>query len=228
MKTQTLFKLYIAMALLYVIALCLHEDLAWAAKPLLLPPLIAAVAGFSVFPTRRLLLLALVFSWFGDVTLMFAPHSQWYFICGLLLFLIAHLMYIALFAKIKRSGSGTFYALYAGWVAVAVYLCAMLYVLFPKLGALQIPVVVYAVVISTMLAMALLGLFRWPSPSNRYIFAGAVCFVLSDSLLAFDKFHTPLPMASVWIMSTYLAAQGLLSVGILNQNKRQQESPAAC
>jgi uncharacterized membrane protein YhhN len=223
MKTAVLLKIFIAVGLSYLMLLLLgNEDIAWFMKPTLLPLLIAGVAASQKFPTKNTLLLALLFSWLGDIVLMFANKGELYFIIGLVLFLTAHILYIVLFnkqQKIQNSKDKTW--LYIGLVSVIGYLFGMLFVLYPTLGGLKIPVTIYAIVISTMLLMTIKGLTAWKSPANYYIFAGAICFVTSDSLLAFDKFYTPIPMPSFNIMSTYLVAQFLIAFGILVLNKKQ-------
>lgn len=227
MNTRGLLKLYLFTAASYLLLLLLAEDWAWLTKSLLLPSIVAAVNNAGWFATRRLLTWALLLSWFGDVTLMFAQRSEWFFIMGLVLFLAAHLLYILVFARQAKMRRGN-RAMIVGAPFVLIYLGTMLYSLYPSLGSLKIPVTVYAVVISTMLLMAINGLDSWCGRERYIIFAGAVCFVLSDSLLAFDKFHTPIPWASFGIMSTYLAAQYLIASGILMINKKQQtQRPAA-
>jgi uncharacterized membrane protein YhhN len=61
--------------------------------------------------------------------------------------------------------------------------------LLPSLGDLTIPVFIYALVISTMLLFAFA--LMWKKPANWYILIGAVIFVSSDSILAFNKFYNP-------------------------------------
>lgn len=62
------------------------------------------------------------------------------------------------------------------------------------------PVVLYMIVIGTMAAMALFT-------KNKYAIIGAILFVLSDSILAWHHFATPIPYSSIFIMSTYYSAQ---------------------
>jgi uncharacterized membrane protein YhhN len=66
----------------------------------------------------------------------------------------------------------------------------MLSVLLPGLGDLKVPVSVYALTISIMLVMALKGAFNWQNNSKHIVLIGAVFFVTSDSILAFNKFNT--------------------------------------
>ncbi len=222
MKSAALLKSFVAVALIYLVILLGREDVAWFMKPLLLLFLIASVAASAQFKTKSLLLSALVFSWLGDVVLMFADQGELYFIIGLLLFLTAHVLYIVLFSRQYKTKSATPGSrFYIALALIIGYLMAMLYVLYPTLGGLKIPVTVYAIVISAMLLMAVRGLFLSQNPGNYYIFFGAVCFVTSDSLLAFDKFHAAIPLASFNIMWTYLAAQFLIVFGLLALNKNE-------
>ena len=97
----------------------------------------------------------------------------------------------------------------------------MMVVLMPYLGDLLLPVFVYAMTISIMLLFALKGFLNWQKPANIYIFIGAIIFVASDSVLAFDKFYAAIPYSSFFIMSTYLAAQYLIVIGILKLNEKK-------
>ena len=107
---------------------------------------------------------------------------------GLLAFLIAHVVYMVLFTREKRPYP-TLYrnAIRWGFTAILLYLVGMLNMLMPYLGPLQVPVVVYAFTISVMLATAFIGFSAWPTPAKYQILIGAILFVLSDSILAFDK-----------------------------------------
>ena len=96
------------------------------------------------------------------------------------------------------------------------YLITFWYLLLPSLGTLKIPVIVYSMVISGMLAMSIYVDSIVDSKSSKWIMAGAICFVLSDSILAINKFLTPIPQAAVAIMSTYLFAQFALVKGFLS------------
>lgn len=61
---------------------------------------IGAVSDISAF--RTLILMALLFSWAGDVLLMFQQSDSIYFLLGLSSFLIAHLFYIFFFHRVKK------------------------------------------------------------------------------------------------------------------------------
>ncbi len=212
--------------LLFVLISGLHllSLLAWPAaaaytKPLLLPLLIMAVWQAGAAPFRSLLIAALFFSWIGDVVLLFAHKGELFFIGGLVAFLIAHVCYILLFNKtISQYARARNYQWWA-WVLLIVYLTGLMSLLFPHLQALKIPVLVYGFVIGAMMATAIRGWAYWPAGAARWIVLGAAAFVISDSLLAVNKFYTPLPLAPFFIMITYLGAQ----YGIVRGSLRHEE-----
>lgn len=163
-------------------------------KPLLIPVLAWSLIGAD-WARVRWVLVALLLSWVGDILLML-PFDL--FVFGLASFLLAHIFYIRHFWSAWDRSASPFQPLYL--IGVMVYLIGLLYLLFPVLGAMQVPVIVYGTVISAMLLLAL----QTDRPGYRL---GALLFVLSDSILAINKFHTPLPLASLWVMGTYGMAQ---------------------
>ena len=215
-------KIFVGISVFYLLLIAIgKEDLAWYFKPLLLPGLLLATNESKSFPTKKWLVLALIFSWIGDVILMFADKGELFFIFGLVSFLIGHILFITLFIKQETVNTPNRLIFGIGVLAVAAYLYTMLTILLPSLGDLKIPVSVYAFVISLMLVMAIRGALTWTSPMNILILNGAVAFVTSDSILAVNKFFSPLPNASLLIMSTYLIAQYLITFGILKLNEKK-------
>lgn len=225
MRNATLFKIYIAFSAVYLLILFLgHENLNFFLKPILIPILIFGVYFYKNFPTKNILLTALVFSWIGDVILLFSDISEIYFILGLVSFLISHIVYCILFNRqTKRNLKNNSIAIGIGTILIACYLIGMLSVLLPSLGDLKIPVIVYASVISIMLLFAYNGLLNWNEPGNKLVFSGAVVFVISDSILAINKFYNPIEKSSFFIMLTYLVAQYLIVIGILKLNPKKIE-----
>lgn len=223
MKNKAASKSYIGFSVLYLLIILFgREDIAWFLKPFLLPFLMYLVYTFEDFPTKNILLTALLFSWIGDIILMFADKGELYFIFGLVAFLFSHIIYILVFNKqIKTEIHTNKFVFLAGIGVVLVYLIAMLSILLPSLGELKVPVIAYAIIISTMLLFAFEGSLYWQNPANIYILLGAIIFVASDSFLAINKFYTTLPLASFWIMTTYLIAQFCITSGILCLNKKK-------
>jgi alkylglycerol monooxygenase len=154
-----------------------------------------------------LLLGALAMSLAGDAFLMFPG----YFIPGLVSFLVAHLLYIALF----RMGQRWFPSRRA--LAITLGVGAVMYAYLWQGGlpaALRVPVAAYVIVIALMAAQAIGRATVLQGSVNGGaavgVAIGAGFFMLSDSLLAVNKFVAPLPMAQVWVLSTYYLAQILI------------------
>jgi len=151
-----------------------------------------------------LLVAALLASMAGDVLLMLP--GNW-FIPGLASFLIAHLCYIALF----RQGQDWFPNRGALLLALAVG-AAMLAMLWNDLGdaGLKAAVTAYVMVISLMAAQAIGRAGVLQHDRATWVAVGACVFMASDTLIAINRFITPLPLASLWILSSYFLAQTLI------------------
>lgn len=209
-SAKSLLRIFILLSILYLICILFDSAaLVFYLKPLLLLPLIVATFISINFKNKIILLVALVFSWIGDILLLFVFKDAIYFILGLVAFLTAHIFYIVLFIKEIKKANGKI-EFKKGLILIAIYLSTMLLILIPHLGGLIVPVIIYAFVISTMLYMAYLLSFHWPKPASAYLLTGAISFILSDSILAFDKFYQPVPMPALLIMATYLYAQWAL------------------
>lgn len=222
MKNKKLLIGFLTLSSIYLIILLLNlDEIAWFLKPVLIPFLILGVYFSGSFPTKKLLLVALSFSWIGDIILLFADRDELFFIAGLIAFLISHIVYILLFNKqLKYKNRKNKAVFWIGVTAIIMYLIIMVSILLPHLGDLTMPVFVYALVISTMLLFAFKGFLTWEEPGNWFVLIGAIAFVSSDSILAFNKFYAPIVMSSFLIMVTYLIAQFLIVVGILKLNKK--------
>ena len=219
MIKKTALNVFIIFSLLYLgLVLIEFETITWWLKPFIIPLLSISVFLSGKMEFKPLLISALFFSWIGDVVLLFANQGVIYFIIGLVSFLIAHLFYIILFSKLQKVTT----IKYKRFIPlVLLYLFGFLSFLWDKLGGMKIPVIIYALVISTMLLVAIRGYFTWNSKSGKLLLIGAIFFVLSDSILAINKFYIPIYLSSFWIMCTYITAQFLIVKGALNLNSRQ-------
>jgi alkylglycerol monooxygenase len=149
------------------------------------------------------LLTGLAFSLAGDCFLMFPG----FFIPGLISFLVAHLFYIALF----KQGLPWFPNRRALFLSLGVG-AAMYAVILPGLNqTLKVAVAAYVVVIALMAAQAIGRATVLRDKASAAVAVGAGLFMLSDSLLAVNRFASPLPMAQFWVLATYYAAQILIS-----------------
>ncbi|UOB06306.1 lysoplasmalogenase family protein [[Acidovorax] ebreus] len=169
----------------------------------------SATGRFGLHRSYLLLLGALLGSLAGDVFLMLSEHL---FIPGLVSFLLAHLCYIALF----KQGVGWFghRGALGGTLALGIGMYAFLW--HGGLpAALRVPVAVYVVVIALMAAQAWGRHAALRERSSLAVALGACCFMLSDSLLATNRFVQPLPLSQLWVLATYYAAQVLIVSGMV-------------
>lgn len=165
---------------------------------------------------RKFLFLGLVFSVGGDTLLMFVEHGpqlEVFFLLGLGSFLIAQLCYTYALWAYKELKRGIVYQ--KPWLAIffLAYLGWILGTLWTDIPApMRLPVGVYATAIVAM-AIYAANLHGRTVPNSFWgFFAGVLLFVLSDTLIALNKFGEPIAGARFAIMFTYLAAQFLIAV----------------
>lgn len=182
-------------------------------KPLLMPVLTFTALSFSNRKRGTFYIItALFFSFAGDILLMLDTEPL-FFILGLIAFLITHIFYIVYFLG-EPSHKRSLLAKQPLFILVVVgYGVGLLFFLKPHLGNMIIPVIAYAVIICTMLLTALHIYFRVNTRCRRLFITGAILFVLSDSLLAINKFYSPIYFATFFIMLMYCAAQYLIIKG---------------
>lgn len=194
------------------------ERLHFIAKPLLIPALLLLMyVTKNGVKGRTLLMTGLFFSWAGDVLLMFESKHALFFISGLVCFLITHIFYISYFLKIK-SGDISLLKKYPVFILLVTgYGFSLVWLLYPHLGELKLPVMTYAAIICTMLLCSLHVFLKVNKQAAACYLAGAAFFVLSDSLLAINKFYQPFAYAGAFIMITYCAAQYFIVRGYIEQ-----------
>jgi uncharacterized membrane protein YhhN len=190
--------LFAALAVAFVASIALLPypgDFLLKASPIACLVIAVGLAGTG--PRQRLVIAALVFSAIGDISL-----ERGVFILGLGAFLVAHLFYLTVFCRRLRPTPTGAVAL----LALALYALVLMVYLSPRLGESAVPVYLYMGVLFAMAGAAIIG-----RDNHTLVAIGAVLFVLSDSLIAIDRFAGPVPGARYAIMVLYYAAQYLLT-----------------
>jgi len=187
-------------------------------KPLLLLALIlhfVSRAKINRNTTFYLMLGALFCSLLGDIFLLFENLSGHFFTLGLGAFLVAHILFTLTF--IKKWNRNTLVDFW--WIALLLFSYGglLFYILETSLGTLKIPVLLYVLGILAMVLAAYRRKGNVPQPSFNMVFIGALFFVLSDSVLAINKFMVAIPLSHIIITGTYATAQYLIAQGILKQ-----------
>ncbi|MES0199068.1 lysoplasmalogenase family protein [Mesorhizobium sp. M0011] len=202
----------LAAAVIYAFTLGMPPTLARSAAKTLAVAMLAVLAALQGGPL--LLVAALALSAVGDAFL--SRDGEKAFLGGLASFLVAHIVYVALFL---RSGGGLGVLGAEPWrgaiaLAMAVFVVIVLAALWRRVGpSLRIPITVY---IAAILAMGISAL----TTSNMWVIGGAVLFMVSDGLLATEKFlvaaispHRAWMRFAVWAL--YYAAQLATTLGFL-------------
>ena len=160
-----------------------------------------------------------LFSWFGDLFMMFSADFL-YFVLGIASFLVAQVLYAFLFLRtIDISGKKPFLKKKPAWLIFYIAFGLIIYILlFNHLDAvLKVAIFIYILAILFMSAMALNRYGNGHPLSFSLVFAGSLLFVVSDSMIAINRFLVSIPFEGLFIMSTYIAAQFLIMKGILKQ-----------
>jgi uncharacterized membrane protein YhhN len=192
--------------------------LADVTKPLIVPLLLGYYVAGSEYPRSKPLMIALITCWLGDVALMFVGLKATWFMTGLVLFLAGHIFYIITYRQ-HRSESDERELLPVQKIRFALPIVlagtGLVVVLFPMLtGGLQLPVIIYATAITVMVMTAIFRFGRTNNKSYWLVLTGALLFMVSDSILAINKFLGAIEMGGVLIMLTYIAAQFLIVEGL--------------
>jgi uncharacterized membrane protein YhhN len=191
----------------------------WGAKP---ATLILLLAWFSMVGRWQgalpLVGMGLIFSLLGDILL---EMRAGFFIFGMLAFLTAHCWYITFFSQLP---------LKPVWILLIplIFIIAYCYLLLRKVltglrehheMGLAIPLIGYSLILGAMWFFAVTTLFRpqWTVEAAVLCTAGASFFLISDSILAYNRFVRPLPAGDLLVMVTYHVAQIMIATGALMQ-----------
>lgn len=188
-------------------------------KPLLLPLLIAAAflkTGPS--PSRRIIVAGAFFAFLGDVLLLLENKNASFFIFGLICFFVTHIFYSWYFLRVKKTGISALKQKPYIVVVVLLYTTGLVALPYPRLGPLTIPVILYACILTIMMLCSIRAYNFLNGASRLSIVIGAVCFVISDSLLAINKFYAPFGGAGFFIILTYCMAQYLIMNGFIKNS----------
>ena len=186
-----------------------------AVKSLMIPLLIWLYGRFIRGQGNRfhsLIITALVFSWIGDIILQLTQFNESFFLLGLGSFLITQLIYMVAFF-ITPGKNSLFFKRFYLIVPVMLYGWGILSLLSDGLGDMKLPVIIYTLVILSMLLAAINREKKVNRQSYLLVLAGAILFILSDSLIAINRFEQPFEGARIAIMSSYVTAQYLIAVG---------------
>lgn len=175
-------------------------------------------------PYRWLVVLAFFFSWLGDMLLMFGHKDELFFFAGVGGFFLSQVTYMQVFRKYSVDDNNGILSrnplLILPFLA---YLAGIYFILYPYLdGIMKLVVAVYAVSLIGMSAAAFNRKGLMENKSFLILFGGSIFFVISDSLLAINKFAVPIPLEGFWVMASYMLAQYMIMMGLVRSSDKAE------
>ena len=162
------------------------------------------------------MIIALLFLLVGDVFLL-EGFSFYYFTIGLLAFLFANIAYSYLLYRSAQFGvtkSVPFLIL------SSLYILTIYYFIYDNSQGYFVLILIYSFVVLNMLQSAYLRYKIVNMKSFYMVFIGALLFTISESILALNMFHKPIPYKNIWIMLFYGIGQLLIVQGVLAEQKK--------
>ena len=193
------------------------ETLTRISKCFLVPFLIAAYlsgGGTHFIPP----VFALVLGWIGDILLIRIERKP-NFMLGLASFLLGHLCYIFTFLLILGffvAGTGKIdISAIALFTPPAIILGFVVFRLVKPAKEMYIPVIVYMAILEIVTLFGFQVFLFNPGFAGLLIVSGCLCFMISDTILAYYTFRKPKVSGSVLIMIYYILAQAEIIMGLL-------------
>ena len=216
------FRTFLPIFLLVLAIECFAKLFGILTLEFLAKPLLMVLLGYYFFSNtknsalfKNLLLFSLFFSWLGDVFLLIENVYKSLFIFGLFAFLIAHILYVAYFWKIRTLNLHRFKLKPLTTICILIYTGSLYLILFPNLAGLKIPVLIYSSVITLMLLAVLHAFVFRKQTFGKICLMGALLFISSDSILAINRFYLSFYPAGTIIMLTYGLGQFFLVEGAI-------------
>jgi uncharacterized membrane protein YhhN len=213
--SKPVFLFFILVSFLDVVGIFIQNPLLQTVcKPMIIPSLMAWYL-IKTDAINKWYVIALFFSFVGDVLLLDKINL---FIFGIAAFLITQVIYIFIFskglAKVSRQKKLT------SILPFLLFYSALISILSPNLNDLLIPVMVYGMAISIFGTIALLNYLAVKNKLSMTLLQGALLFILSDSMIALNKFHEEQSFYPVTIMLTYIVAQYLIASYMLGSESK--------
>ena len=215
-----IFIVFILVSVFHIIVIALQkEKLRQISKCLLMPLLLAAfIAGGGVkYP---LVIPALILGWIGDVLLIQIQKKN-FMMLGLSSFLTGHIFYIAaLIGVLGIFGSGgAFRNINIPAILIftppAVVLGMVIYRLIKPTKEMAAPVIVYMAVLEILTLFGFQVFLHNPGIAGLLLLSGCICFMVSDTILAYYTFRKLKVSGSILLMSYYILAQAEIAIGLL-------------
>jgi uncharacterized membrane protein YhhN len=192
--------------------------------PVLFGIIISEVEHTDKWWSIRVISIALLFSLIGDLVLVGDGLSKINFAIGLACFWVVQICYILFFYRKRPFRKKNSLFLFLSSLCILGYIIVMNILMWTKMDrqSLTLPVLLYSFTIGFMLlcAININNSKRLYKIAVSYFIPGAIFFVVSDSILALNRFYYTHPVSDVYIMFTYGLAQFLIVCGAVKFIKR--------
>ncbi len=213
-KTKIAFFAFVLASMLDIIGIIFSIPmLVYIFKPLIIFSLLFLYV-FSLPVRLKWYVMALELCFFGDVFLMFS--GELFFIAGLVSFLIAHVLFIKI--VISRIKEVNFLKMISSAIPFLASFSLLIYTLKDSLHEMLWPVIIYGLTIATFGTVSLIDFLHTKSKKSLLMLFGAIIFMISDSLLAINKFYNPAHILDITVMITYVLAQYFIFRSMVQKN----------
>lgn len=199
--------LFVCIMILEVLGLTVIPEFHMVSKAMIMATLI----GFYVVeakPQNHIFLTGFIFALLGDVFLLFKNDD--FFVIGLSCFLIMQICYASVFNRKRRVPRNKDYFVPGALILFGIIMIAYLW---KDIEGMRVGISLYSIAIITM---AITGYLRHPRLRGySTVLLGIVLFIISDALIAIDRFSSNLVYGSIAIMITYMLAQYFIITGEL-------------
>jgi len=176
------------------------DTLTYITKPLITCVLVVIYISNVVKPNPWYIL-ALFFAFLGDVILMLDDN---YFIYGLISFFITHIFLIIIALKKVKKSSFFYWVIHV--IPFLILLFGFVSLLGNDLGEMFYPVIAYGLIICTLGVIAFVGFNQNKNEESLLLLVGVIIFILSDSVLAINKFYYSDLYNQLLVMGSYMLA----------------------
>ena len=182
------------------------------------PLILLALLGFYCFAANPIVLfvvLALIFSWLGDVLLI--PKGVKWFTAGGIAFMISHVFFILSYSRqidFAALPKWLIIVFPAAFIAASLILFKYLRPHLPK--ALFYPMLLYLIINGAMNCFAWFRAVTVGGAAGIITAIGALLFFISDSSLFYVRFHKNSRLKThFWVMLTYSLGEFLIILGLI-------------
>jgi uncharacterized membrane protein YhhN len=206
MDSQILTIIVVMICLAGAVAVVISEWRGWRVTRLLAKAsastafvILAVVNGAAGSPYGRLILIALIFSWAGDILLLSLQST--FLMGGMAAFLLAHGAFAAAFLRLPLDNTWMLISL-AVLAAAGLLILRWLWRYLETLYRVAVPAYLAAITIMTSLAIA-----ASIAAASPLLAIGALSFAASDVSVARDRFIAHAVVNKAWGLPLYYTAQ---------------------